>query len=296
MANYYLPGYQPPEGINDKATVMRMQATLGVKQDGIWGPKTQSAYESRTKTEAAAQSDPFSQYYNEVLKRISVDEIKYDMPDKQTLTSEIGGFLRPEAERAISARRQSGSRSLAEIDADAAARGMGSSTFVTSVKARELENVEKDIGDIEVGYFSALEQRVFDAMLTAADKKLQADTANSQMKASAQSAAYKEAMSWYNAMLAAASKGSGGGRSKKSSAMTPAQYAALIAGLSGTEKELLKGSGDAYWKTTREDIVANMGQDWFNSKLAGNEKKGTTAEQLREIAENDKMKDVLRGR
>lgn len=44
---YYLDGYQPPSGIQDREGVIAMQRQLGVTVDGIWGPKTEAAYRAR---------------------------------------------------------------------------------------------------------------------------------------------------------------------------------------------------------------------------------------------------------
>lgn len=44
MADYYVNGYTPPKGVNSRDKVRQIQATLGVKQDGIWGPNTQAAW------------------------------------------------------------------------------------------------------------------------------------------------------------------------------------------------------------------------------------------------------------
>lgn len=44
MANYFVSGYAPPKGVDSKEKVKQIQATLGVKQDGIWGAKTQAAW------------------------------------------------------------------------------------------------------------------------------------------------------------------------------------------------------------------------------------------------------------
>lgn len=47
MSIYYTKGYKPPKGITSASQVKAYQRSLGVKSDGIWGEKTQKAYESR---------------------------------------------------------------------------------------------------------------------------------------------------------------------------------------------------------------------------------------------------------
>ncbi|MEA4970635.1 MAG: hypothetical protein VB051_08925 [Candidatus Pelethousia sp.] len=48
MGKYYVNGYTAPTGINSKEEVKRVQASLGVKQDGIWGPQTQAAWNAQS--------------------------------------------------------------------------------------------------------------------------------------------------------------------------------------------------------------------------------------------------------
>lgn len=48
MEKYYVNGYTTPTGINSKEEVKRVQASLGVKQDGIWGPQTQAAWKAQS--------------------------------------------------------------------------------------------------------------------------------------------------------------------------------------------------------------------------------------------------------
>ena len=45
MKNYVLPNFQTPAGIDSEEKVRLVQRRLGVNDDGIWGPKTQAAYE-----------------------------------------------------------------------------------------------------------------------------------------------------------------------------------------------------------------------------------------------------------
>ena len=46
MASYSLAGYTPPAGVDSRQKVKEYQTRLGVAADGIWGPKTQAAYEA----------------------------------------------------------------------------------------------------------------------------------------------------------------------------------------------------------------------------------------------------------
>ncbi|MDO5112048.1 MAG: peptidoglycan-binding domain-containing protein [Clostridia bacterium] len=47
MRTYYMNDYKPPKDIDSIEKVKDYQKRLGVKADGIWGPKTQSAYDAQ---------------------------------------------------------------------------------------------------------------------------------------------------------------------------------------------------------------------------------------------------------
>lgn len=47
MEKYYLEGYTTPNGVDSSEKVKKIQSVLGVRQDGIWGPKTQAAWDSQ---------------------------------------------------------------------------------------------------------------------------------------------------------------------------------------------------------------------------------------------------------
>ena len=50
IKDYVLPGCKTPSGIDSADKGMNVQRKLGVKDDGMWGPKTQAAYDSALKT------------------------------------------------------------------------------------------------------------------------------------------------------------------------------------------------------------------------------------------------------
>jgi|GEM_PF-5875522 len=54
MKNYVLSGFKTPTGIDSSEKVVDTQRKLGVEADGIWGPKTQAAYDRAL----AEQTDP----------------------------------------------------------------------------------------------------------------------------------------------------------------------------------------------------------------------------------------------
>jgi hypothetical protein len=56
---YVLDGYTTPAGVNDREGVSNVQRMLGVTADGVWGPKTQQAYDRylQTRMDGISASD-----------------------------------------------------------------------------------------------------------------------------------------------------------------------------------------------------------------------------------------------
>lgn len=78
---------------------------------------------------------------------------------------------------------------MAELEADAYSRGMGSSSFVSSMNAREQDDVQSDIAAIEAQYAAAIAEQLYKAMNTYNEMNLQAQMFNAQMRQNAQNSA-----------------------------------------------------------------------------------------------------------
>ena len=270
MASYYLEGYTTPSGVNSREKVKEYQRELGVTADGIWGPKTQSAYEkslqnSQSKNIWGADS-VFSNYYHGILGQMNIPTISIDVPSREEIQKDLEASLRPSVDSAITRRREQGEVNKAELDADAASRGMGSSTYVSSMKDRENDDVEDDIADMETNYASVLAQNI--AQQLQYYTGLQADIArqNAQFQFTAQQNAFNLASSLYQNYLSnqsRASSSSSGGSSSRStsqsrtvSKQTCYEYVSV---LSPVERERLFDSNDTYWESRRQEMVDSLG-------------------------------------
>ena len=161
MASYYLKGYTTPDGVNSRADVREWQNKLGVKADGIWGPNTQAAYERYAN---ASSMSKFQEYYDTILGALNVPSISVSVPSKAELKEDISSYLRPGVDLAISKRRAAGETAKAELDADAVSRGMGASTYVSSMKEREDDDTQSDISIMEAQYTATLAERIAAAL------------------------------------------------------------------------------------------------------------------------------------
>ena len=71
--------------MNDPESVMKVQRALGVKEDGMFGPKTEAAYRARVaEEEAAAGNDPLKYDYN--------DQMAAER--KANANTKLGGWLK----------------------------------------------------------------------------------------------------------------------------------------------------------------------------------------------------------
>lgn len=277
MASYYLTGYTTPTGVDSREKVKDYQRLLGVSADGIWGPVTQAAYEkygAAASSPYSASTDAFTGYYQTILGAISTPGISVSVPSRDQIAKDYETMLRPSVDLAIDRRRTRGEEALAEIDADAASRGMLGSTYVTSVKEREDDDVEDDISMMEAQYAGTLAERIAAALEYYTSLELQASSANAQMAAAQSSTAASIAAQWYQSYLsglapATAAKSGGGSSTRVTQAASPRlttqDYLEYVAALSGANRVALFSSADPYWQVRREELNSALGARAFNA-------------------------------
>ncbi len=286
MARYYMDGYAPPEGVNSASKVKDYQRQLGVKADGVWGPNTDAAYRASLERGARRQSGgfdwgdagrngAFDGYYNAIRSSLSAPAVTVKAPSAAEVRDMWSGVLRPGADAAIERRSRAAEREMAEIDADAVSRGMGQSSYVTSVKARQAEEAQDDISGIEAQYGAALAEKIYDTLYRYDQMSLSAQQYNAEAYTAAQKTALSMASDWYNqylsqqnaAMAAAAkagSKKSSGGGSKKSG-LSREDYTEYVRNLTADQRRQLFGSESSYWSSRRDEIYSALGKTLYDS-------------------------------
>lgn len=230
MANYYVSGYTPPSGITSKEQVAALQKQLGVTADGVWGPKTQAAYNSANGNKASSVPAGFSSAFQDSLAMIQpyTPSISYTPTNEAALRSNISSYLRPAIDQAIANRQKQTVTNKANLDADAYARGMGSSTWVTDMKNRQQNAEATDVATLESNYNATLAQQLAEAMA----REQQNSLAAQQYNASAQQAAIAQALSMANGLYAQSLPKSSGPRAPS----WQDQIAAFLAALTANEQ------------------------------------------------------------
>lgn len=223
MANYYVSGYNPPAGYNSNDSVKQLQQALNaqganLKVDGIYGPKTHAAYSAgNTATGGGTVSylpQQYKNYVSELQGLLKPNTISYTPTTKEDYASMIQSALRPGYDLAIKKRQDATKTNKAEIDADAAARGMGASTWVTDVKDRQSQYEADDISTLESQYAAAYASQLMDALDREKQNQLAVDQFNASQLSDHQAKALGLADSFYSQYLSdqkSKNKGGGGG-------------------------------------------------------------------------------------
>lgn len=105
----------------------------------------------------------FDDYYNRLINTLRSYGINMELPTLEELYSQLSAFLRPSVDEAIANRRNYGETVLAELDADAYSRGMGGSSYLSSMKNREYDAAASDIAAMESKYSATLAQYIYNA-------------------------------------------------------------------------------------------------------------------------------------
>lgn len=153
----------------------------------------------------------FESIFAEMLNRYLPETVTFEPIGEDVLRETIGNWLRPAYEQAIRTRRERTRRQNAELDADAWARGMGASTYVTDVKNRAFESEDRDVTDLESDYASTLAGHLYDALRAQQEQQIAVDQFNAEQINHAREQAAKAAQSLYDAYLNAGGHSSSGG-------------------------------------------------------------------------------------
>lgn len=188
--------------------------------------------------------------------------VSVQAPDYDSLVELFEAYLRPTYDRAIENRHQAAQTSMAELDADAYSRGMGASTFVSSMREREQDDMNSDIAMLETEYASALSERLYEAMAAYSKLKLEADIYNAENALSASGTGRSTGGSSGRGSGKTASAGSGTGMSGKVKFGFD-ECKSLLGKFSTSERYDFFMSGDPYWKQMRSEMIEAIGRDRF---------------------------------
>lgn len=177
-------------------------------------------------TATATKEYNIPENYSQILDKVQnmlmskVDTVKYTPQSASALKSAIAKALRPQYDAAIRNRQNTAAANRASIDADAAARGLGSSSWVTDVKNRQNNAAAKDVANLEGQYSAALYQNLMNKLSEQDQLSLSAQQANAGIQQNALSTALGLTDKYYKEW-APDSSGSSGGSGSSSRKRNP---------------------------------------------------------------------------
>ncbi|MBQ6077049.1 MAG: hypothetical protein IKD54_02300 [Clostridia bacterium] len=179
---------------------------------------------------SGSDAPSFESIFSEMLKTYLPETVSFTPLDEDVLRDTISNWLRPAYEQAIRSRQERTERQNAELDADALARGMGTSTYVTDVKDRAFRSEAQDVDDLESDYASTLAGQLYDAMRAQQEQKIDVDKFNAEQINRAREKAAAAAQALYSAYHR-----SGGGRAGAQSEAQDGRYPLIDAMMSGAQ-------------------------------------------------------------
>lgn len=188
--------------------------------------------------------------------------VSVQAPDYDSLVELFEAYLRPTYDRAIENRQAAAQTSMAELDADAYSRGMGASTFVSSMREREQDDMNSDIAMLETEYASALSEKLYEAMAAYSKLKLEADIYNAENALSASGTGRSTGRSSGRGSGKTGATNSGTGMSGKVKFGFD-ECKSLLGKFSTSERYDFFMSGDPYWKQMRSEMIEAIGRDRF---------------------------------
>ena len=219
-------------------------------------------YEYTDNTPAASDEDVLSSYIDDMYARYQPEELEFDEKTQDELSASVATWLRPGYDQAISNRAAQTERYRAETDADAIARGMGSSTYVTDVKNRQRNAEASDIASLESDYGATLAKYVSEGLETQNEQKLETASYNAEQRQNAYDMAYAAALQLFTYYK---KSGGGSGRSSgtKTTATTQANCAEFLNQLSKDERAEVYAGSTAAGRQYRAEILASVGYSGY---------------------------------
>ncbi|MDL2235299.1 hypothetical protein LJC07_03995 [Christensenellaceae bacterium OttesenSCG-928-L17] len=180
-----------------------------------------------------ASTDPTT-LYNQIMSLSAPATVSYSMPDYDSVLSNYQSMLRPGLDLAISNRQKQTQTNRANIDTDAASRGMGRSTWVSDVKSREMNAEASDVASLEAQVLAQALEAAQAEMLQHQANQFAADQYNAQIQNSLSQSALSNALGLATTNQSASRSSGGSGGSSKSSGTL-----AGLTGMSGSERQTL---------------------------------------------------------
>ena len=177
-------------GVNNSTTIGGSGPNINMGRINTGGSSSGGSSSSHHHSDA----DVLSGLIKSMYKRFQPEVITYVEKSEEEIRSAVAAWLRPGYEQAIANRQEQTLTNKANLDADAIARGMGASTYVTDVKNRQQNAESRDIATMESDYGSTLAEYVSEGVEDEANRALQVEEFNAEQQQKAYEMAHAAAL------------------------------------------------------------------------------------------------------
>ena len=243
-------------GVGKATTIGRRDMTNGKATIGITG--SYSGGSGSGGSSGISDANVLSGLIEDMYNRFAPQEISYDAKDEEEIRTSVAGWLRPSYDKAITTRKEQTLTNQANLDADAIARGMGASTYVTDVKNRQQNAESSDIAAMESDYGSTLAKYVSEGVETENDRLLEVQKFNAEQRQAAYELAYSAAAQLFTYYKKKSSGGSGGSAGKVT-ATSRENVETFLGLLSSQERAGVYQATTAEGARYRAEILASVG-------------------------------------
>lgn len=233
-------------------------ALIGLQdQDAeISEPGLETAGVSSGNTTQQDDAEVLSGLIGQMYDTFATEELTVEEKSEDEMREQIASWLRPAYDQAILNRQAKTVRQNASLDADAIARGMGSSTYVTDVKSRQYDSEASDILGLEADYGAALAKQVSESEQEQNDQILNALEYNAAQRQNAYELAYDAAQMFFTQYLKTGRKTSASSKAAATSAENVETFLSL---LSGEERGAVYSAATEENARYRAEILASVG-------------------------------------
>ena len=244
--------------------------------DGLHSISEENSEEPLAEAENPLSGTDYEQYYDvyqALLNTLSLPQISNQEFDAQGLYELLTTILRPAIDQAIAGRIGQSEANIAELEADAFSRGMGGSTYLSSMHQRELMAAQSDISELESQYASAIAQQLYNAMQEHYDRQLEIEMFNIEQQAQANEDALDY---WWDYVQQQEENnqgsGGGGGRSLGGGAKdaedeeASTRFDEYIEALSGFSSNVINNiftDESSTWQDLRDSMIAEIGLNGY---------------------------------
>ncbi len=239
-----------------KATTIGKQ-NLGIGSIQLAKPASSSGG-SGSSSGGQDEADILSGLISEMYERFAPQEIVYNAKSEDEIRSSVSAWLRPSYEQAITTRKEQTLTNKANLDADAIARGMGASTYVTDVKNRQQNAESRDIATMESDYGATLAKYVSEGVETENSRLLDVQKFNAGQRQNAYELAFSAAMELFP-YYRKKSSGGGSGKTSGATATSRQNVEAFLGSLSKGERSEVYQATTSAGAQYRAEIIASVG-------------------------------------